>query len=1757
MKNLWKKTSKTYKIIALVISIVMVLTPIYIHLDRRYNSKAEEPMSVSEYTLKSSDFTSGSISVEGDDVTYSGGIATKNVYTVTDKITLKTVRTIPLTEFTSISGTGDNTDVQLTYSINDVEKTDAELSSMTIAENPITVKINAKVIGGDPEPTGSAYVTTLTFIKDTSTYGLEWKTGSNKVDTAKYYKSSDVSINYLSGNISSSDINLTKVKYACFKYVNDKNAYNDYITNVSAWNDSISVPTESGEYIAFAGIFVNDSLFKANSGERLNIDNDGPTVKIGCELKKGEEKWNESKWIDKEFADKNSWSYSIKVEDKSEVEKVYFKIGDNEQTFSLKDGVYELPLANILNDDYSYENIELYAKDKISNITKIDNFPKVKLDKDSPTVVVLEIDGKAEKHYANRGSKLEYKASDASSGVNEVYFYAKNSKSNDFELITTSSNTGKIDVSDVLKKENNTIEYENIIKIQAYDFAEHSGESNEYIIYYDEDNPTIDDGSLLYSDSTTEPGKEKTLEDVTVDSTKDEDYKIYFSADDKCLDESSGVVTLSPQSGSDIPISCSYDSENGRYVAVFNSGDLPIGIYNVKFFCKDLAGNEASYTLENAIKKVEPLLDIKKRVLIVNGVEETIPGDLIPEDEETKETNKKVQLYVEFDSSFKLDKASLKCGSTTLYDDDLSGIEIDNKTKRYYGKETWTIPIDEIKKNEMYKNLVFTVSDTNPTDGKCTQSFNVYNVLFDITEPVVEIENDSELDDKWHNSVKLKYNVKIPKTDESELDKSWLTVDGANKECTLDSTEDKTSYTLYNYAPYEVDESKSIKGTVVAINAKDKAGNVNDGVVRTIKVDKTKPIINNVKIGGYSKGGINRASGDFKIDFDVTDNLSYDRVNVAIYKGSEKVTDGEFKFPGFESGKFSIKMSDVLKSDNKKLEDGTYKMSVIAYDLADNASEEYTKTFTLDNKAPELALEVSGDSTYNNSYYRKQVVVTATAEDDGIDGDNLILADNGKEIKDINWQKNGSKLTATFKVSEADYHHITLDGSDLANNKGTTAEAKFVIDKKNPEVTSLTVNGKVVDGDILTGTPEIRVEVKDDFALKCYKIKVITPDGTSVVRPPVNYHGKIDKKNMTKKYTYELPELISDKASDGKYKIAIDLEDMAGHTIRTTPVSFTLDNTKPVFDIKVDKGNSAKKNTYYNSDVTVKYICWDNNFDKNYMIPIDNNEQVPVEWIKENGAHVAYYTTGSEGYHLLTINGTDAVMKKGKEQRESFVIDKNAPTIDVLLNGGQIYNESMGSVNMTGPAVVTATVKDAYVDNDDFLCQVIKAAPDQPVVNGSFVKTKERTFTFEEEADYTVNFQTRDLANNESKGRSVKFRVDKTAPELSCTAGANGTATAATTVSFTMKEAFWSDASGKIDIFRKGGDGQAESLYKTIEIKPTGQTTSISESFSETGVYRFELEAKDFVGHSATLSQSLTLDTSKPVIKITGVNNYDKSNKAVDFSATIEEEFFASKVVKVEGYRVDADGKKNKIDFSYAPAAPVTSIINNFKEDGIYTIKIEATDPAGNKESQEVTFTIDTSKPKINSSLISGLKNSINKFELKLDAEDLVTDLTVCDVHLFLNGSEFDGESDIEDGHYVLRLTAKDELGNSIDEEIADFTLDTKAPVIIITGVEDGEVKDEAYSINVSLQIAEDTLESVTLNNKEMAINNNTCQIDIADKGDYVLEVNAIDDAGNKVNQVLKFEYGSKSSLLWILLISAAVLLILGVTVTIIVKNKK
>lgn len=1252
------------------------------------------------------------------------------------------------------------------------------------------------------------------------------------------------------------------------------------------------------------------------------------------------------------------------------------------------------------------------------------------------------------------------------------------------------------------------------------------------------------------------------------------------------------------------------DLSNYRYFVAVNDG-TGVGIdedsFNIPF--EKVAEGEYQHILQasDLAKNMEEATDrdttvcVKDKIGNESGASFTIPvkqdkaTTIVPElradgtvidlsDSSKFTTNKNMTLTVTAESSAHITGISVtgnvNGNAQSLIGTLVSVSGMDAKTKLYTVQYTFEIP-NGTTLNQLLENGKITVI-TEKDDKNAEYPFRT--ILYDHTEPILQSTNVtpevdlSGLQVDWVKNYTLQYKIISGLGNaESPIAGAEYSISNAGDNNVGSTAIDVTGNTGTVDGNFDIPESVSVTGTTIYMKAKDEAGNEKDQSVN-IKVDATKPEITDISVGGYVDAAT-PVVGTPAVHTSVSDNLTIKTAEMTITY-PDGTTVKKVTAASGEDIDMSRSLDYTFEADAP---DGDYTIDVYVEDKAGNSNTK-SMTFRLDNTAPVVTVKITDgttagkqpmtnfDGTSRDYYYGSDVTMLLTYEDTNISSKDVVVTDNGTKVN-VTWTQvgNTNKYQTNYAATTEGKHVLCINATDEAGNPAQEKTIEFIKDTQKPTMT-LTVNGKSAWTEPIEGAVKIQTGVADNQTLNIAKITVVGPNAQAVKTLFDAGNQQVSKHDSG----FALEDLIDNSVVDGDYAITVEVSDKAGNS-DSTSIYFRVDNTVPVVTAKIADGVTAGKQPgvnfdgtdcdfFYRSDVSVLLTYEDDNMAASAVTVTDNNTPVAVQWtqVGTTNKYQAVYQVTKDGAHTIKIGATDKAGNKAEEKQIVFIRDTAAPVITAMINGGMVYNESMGVVDLTSNAVVSFSVNDTNEDVNDFNYQLIKTLPDENPVTADVLKTENRSFGFSDEADYVVKAYSVDKAGNRSAERTIQFRIDKTAPELNITGTASGsTLNAGTTLTFSMTEAFWRDASGTITITRKANDSTAESNYKTIDFKPTARVTTLTETLSETGEYKVTFTGKDRAGHTAeAATYTVRIDTGKPIITLSGVSNNDKTTKQVEFQAQIEEDFYLTKSVSIQATRtyLDPESYKEKTEdlqiTGYNPTAATTLIRNTFTEDGIYKIQVTCKDAAGNEDTQEVSFTIDKTNPVIDPKVMSTYQGTLTSFAWDYDLNDIIYDLTVCDTHMYLNGSEYDGTSEVEDGAYEMKITAEDELGNATEETV-NFNLDTKAPTFIVTGVEDGEIKNAQYDINVSLQLDEDTLDEVTLNGSAVEIKDNAATITVTEKGDYKLAMKAHDEAGNVAEKTISFTYGEKSHVLLYVLIGVGALVLLGGGAAIVVAAKK
>ena len=193
---------------------------------------------------------------------------------------------------------------------------------------------------------------------------------------------------------------------------------------------------------------------------------------------------------------------------------------------------------------------------------------------------------------------------------------------------------------------------------------------------------------------------------------------------------------------------------------------------------------------------------------------------------------------------------------------------------------------------------------------------------------------------------------------------------------------------------------------------------------------------------------------------------------------------------------------------------------------------------------------------------------------------------------------------------------------------------------------------------------------------------------------------------------------------------------------------------------------------------------------------------------------------------------------------------------------------------------------------------------------------------------------------------------------------------------------------------------------------------------SAQGAHALVAAATDAAGNTTTVTVTFTIDTTAPVVTVTGVAGGGLYKAPV------------TPVVTVTG----ATAQTITLNGSpYVSGTPVTA-------EGAYTLVATASDAAGNTTTVTVAFTIDLTAPEI---AVTGVAGG-GLYKAPVTPVVTVTGATAQTITL--NGSPYvSGTPVTAEGAYTLVATASDAAGNTTTVTVA-FAIDLTAPAITVTG---------------------------------------------------------------------------------------------------------
>ncbi|MEW8969299.1 MAG: Ig-like domain-containing protein [Mesobacillus sp.] len=784
---------------------------------------------------------------------------------------------------------------------------------------------------------------------------------------------------------------------------------------------------------------------------------------------------------------------------------------------------------------------------------------------------------------------------------------------------------------------------------------------------------------------------------------------------------------------------------------------------------------------------------------------------------------------------------------------------------------------------------------------------------------------------------------------------------------------------------------------IVNIESTDKAGNTTKHEEIKFTIDNTKP---ELKIFGVEHNGHYPKLENLEISIqDLTFLLS--KTELVVKKDGEdfNVGDGNWNESLTPGG---------LRKAIRKLsftEEGDYEISLTSTDFLGFENSLGPVKFTIDYTAP--VVEAKGIA--DGAFIQKGNSVTIKVKEHNFkfnDVDIAVLKDG--EVYSIGeWENTAEDSALSHQFDEDGDYELSVKAKDKAGNEAEEQKLHFTVDNVEPEVK---VTG-VTDGKFYNGSREVNISVEErNFANNKVDLKVtrkVEVDGVKM-----NYSIG-EWKNVAK-----LSELGYKFEKDGDYEIIVSSKDAAGNEAAEQKILFTIDQVEPELSI-----TGVEDDHNYRTDKQVNIRISDRNVDLSQTnLRVSRNGKtygIGAPELSGKTTAVKNFTFKEEGSYVINLDTADKAGNKKKHDQIAFIIDKTNPVVNIDGVENNSFNPSGKKVTISIDELNFATNKvdvSATKDGSSFKIGTWKNSG----------KLSKLGYNFTQDGLYTILATATDKAGNGPVTKKMTFTVDKVKPAIEIKGVENNAYyNVDKPVSVAIRDVNLDI--NKITVTRNGAG------YGVGGFSVRNGVASLSHNFSKEGDYSILVEATDKAGNSFSSTMKFTIDKTKPVItpKFKGENRVIKNGEFINKVFTPEFALDESEDMIVSATLNNGPNLGRNV--------PVAA------REMKYTYKVLARDKAGNETTLEISFTLDTTKPKLD---ISGvLDGFFNK--------DIAPKVTYSDIHLdssktsvTLNGKPFKNGMKLEyEQDYILKAVVTD-LAENVTTRTIVFTIDKTSPVI-------------------------------------------------------------------------------------------------------------
>ncbi|EDE2174362.1 Ig-like domain repeat protein [Salmonella enterica] len=1118
--------------------------------------------------------------------------------------------------------------------------------------------------------------------------------------------------------------------------------------------------------------------------------------------------------------------------------------------------------------------------------------------------------------------------------------------------------------------------------------------------------------------------------------------------------------------------------------------DLADGQYTLTVEATDKAGNTVTKTIDFA---VDTTLSVP--VIVLDSADDTgIQGDNM-----TNRTQPTFNLQHIDDDAVRVTVSVEHGGVTTTFDatKGVGGWTFTPPTSWGAGDYTLSVSVEDKAGNTSHSASLTVTVDTQ------------------IAINDIELVNDSGIpDDNLTNNVRPHFQVKVP-TDVNEV---RLSIDGGKT--WFNATQSATPG-VWNYI-WLADVADG--GYTLTVEATDKAGNQTTQEldftidttlsVPTLSLDSADDSgiagdnITNVKTPGFTLNNI---------DTDVS------RVIVEVMHNGIKQevplvqTGGQWRF---------APTSDWV--------DGDYILTVKVEDRAGNVKQSAPLTVTVDTHIAIDRIELVNDSGIPDDNLtneaRPHFQVTVPADVNGV----RLSIDGGKTWFDATQSATPGVWDYTWLADVGEGKHtLTVEATDKAGNQ-TTQKLDFIIDT-------------------LLSEPTITLDSADDSAagdnitnvkMPGFTLGNIDADVTKVV-VTVAHDGKNQQIELIK--NGGVWRFTPGAAwTDGDYTLTVKVEDKAGNTTYSAPLTVTIDTQTSIDRIELLNDTGIVGDNLTNEARPQFHIT----------VPTDVNS---VQLSLDGGINWVNATLTSDGVweyiwptdlventYTLTVKATDVAGNTATETL-NFTIDTTLSTPTITLDSA----DDSGTANDNKTNVKTPGFIIGGIDSDvtQVVVQVMRDGGSEEVeltqIGGQWRFVPGSAWA---DGDYTLTVTVKDNAGNIRHSAPLTVTID-TQIAINNIELVNDSGIPDDNLTNNVRPHFQVKVPTDVNEVRLSIDGGKTWFNATQSATPGVWDYTWLADVGE-GKHTLTVEATDKAGNQTTQKLDFIIDTllSEPTIVLDNTDdsgikgdNLTNANKPTFLLGNIDAD---ARYVTVE---VQHGGTKEVLTATKGATGIWSVTPTGTWADGDYTLTVRVEDEAGNvKYSAPLTVTVDTQiaidgVELVNDSGVKGdnmtnddrphfrvtVPTDVNEVRLSIDGGNSWVQATPG-----VAGSwEYIWPTDLADGQYTLTVEATDKAGNTVTKTI-DFAVDTtlSVPVIVLDSADDTGIQGDNMTNRTqptfNLQHIDDDAVRVTVSVEHGGV---TTTFDATKgvggwtftpptswgAGDYTLSVSVEDKAGN------------------------------------------